>query len=77
MRWATCSTAAFGGDFVCLDGCGVVFKLARDGQEQWSYSVLNSFDVSNGTGPESNVILGPGGMLFGTTVSGETGRGSV
>jgi uncharacterized repeat protein (TIGR03803 family) len=70
-------TTAFGGDFVCLDGCGVVFKLARDGQDQWSYTVLNSFEVTNGTGPESNVILGPAGMLFGTTVSGGNGNGVV
>ena len=70
-------TTAFGGDFVCLSGCGVVFKLARDQHDQWTYSVLNSFNVSDGTAPESNVILGPNGTLLGTTVSGGSGNGVV
>ena len=71
-------TTAFGGDFsACNVGCGVVFKLARDLQGQWAYTVLNSFNDSDGAAPESNLILGPTGLLLGTTVSGGSASGGV
>lgn len=68
-------TTGFGGNFsVCGDGCGVVFKLSSNKKGEWTYTVLNSFDDSDGAVPESNVILGPSGTLFGTTLGGGGGK---
>lgn len=70
-------TTGFGGDFVCEAGCGVVFKLSRNQQGRWDYAVLDSFDDNDGAAPESNLILGPSGTLFGTSLGGGSARSGV
>jgi uncharacterized repeat protein (TIGR03803 family) len=55
------------------ENCGTVFRISRAGEK-----VLHRFSGPNdGTGP-NGVIFGPGGNLYGTTVSGGTyNRGTV
>lgn len=50
---------------------GVVFRLARQG-EGWALSPIYTFGSQDhdGNTPYSRVIFGPGGLLYGTTVSG-------
>jgi len=57
-------------------GCGVVFKLARDGTE----TVLHVFEDngSDGASPEAPLIMDANGNLYGTTEAGGThGYGTV
>ena len=55
------------------ENCGTVFRISKAGEK-----VLHRFSGPNdGTGP-NGVIFGPGGNLYGTTVSGGTyNRGTV
>jgi uncharacterized repeat protein (TIGR03803 family) len=50
-------------------GCGVVFELNR-ASDDWSYSVLYSFDGSDGSVPQGGLILDGDGNLYGTTEAG-------
>ncbi len=71
-------TTSFGGNFTCGSGCGTVFKLTPAGNGQWSESVLYDFpDAANGRFPDSPVVFGPAGDLYGTTNSGGSGFGVV
>jgi uncharacterized repeat protein (TIGR03803 family) len=51
---------------------GTVFALAPAGSKQWSESVILDFDGGNGRTPDSNLIIGKTGALFGTASSGGT-----
>jgi len=53
-------------------GCGVVFKLSRH-NSAWVLSPLNTFNSTDGVGPLSPVIFGPGGLLYGTASEGGNG----
>ncbi|MGA7460172.1 MAG: choice-of-anchor tandem repeat GloVer-containing protein [Candidatus Korobacteraceae bacterium] len=57
---------------------GVVFRLAREGQG-WALSPIYSFgsQKDDGVNPVSRVVFGPGGLLYGTTSSGGSGRGGT
>ena len=57
---------------------GVVFKLSEK-NGAWVLSTLYNFTGSgDGEGPQSGVVFGPDGALYGTTVSGgSTGNGIV
>ncbi|MGB9255163.1 MAG: choice-of-anchor tandem repeat GloVer-containing protein [Candidatus Korobacteraceae bacterium] len=57
---------------------GVVFRLAREGQ-RWALSPIYSFgsQKDDGVNPVSRVVFGPGGLLYGTTSSGGSGRGGT
>ena len=57
---------------------GVVFRLAREGQG-WVLSPIYSFgsQKDDGVNPVSRVVFGPGGLLYGTTSSGGSGRGGT
>jgi uncharacterized repeat protein (TIGR03803 family) len=63
--------ASFGADTACGNyGCGVLFKLDRNGRQ----SVLHTFTPPpDGSNPYSGVIRDEGGTLYGTTGSGGTG----
>jgi uncharacterized repeat protein (TIGR03803 family) len=68
--------AGAGGGAAC--DCGVVFKLAPGANGKWTYSVLHAFQGSDGTAPESGVILDSSGNMYGTTVlGGSSGFGVV
>ncbi|HWX23095.1 MAG TPA: choice-of-anchor tandem repeat GloVer-containing protein [Candidatus Binatia bacterium] len=63
-------TTRFGGS----NGLGVVFKLSTSGS---NFSVLKSFGNLDGTGPESGLIEGCDGALYGTAPGGGTGGGGT
>ena len=51
---------------------GNVFSLTPPGSEggSWSEDVLHSFTYSGGTNPYAGVVVGKGGVLYGTTLGG-------
>jgi uncharacterized repeat protein (TIGR03803 family) len=66
------STTEFGG----RNGGGVVFSMTRDGVSH----VLHAFgprEPANGLNPVSSPLLLPGGLLYGTTLDGGAGGGTV
>ena len=67
---------SFGGDLSCSNGngCGVVFKLDRNGKE----TVVHTFTGLDGEEPFASLIGDPAGNLYGTTINGGTwGFGTV
>lgn len=70
-------TASLGGiDANCVIdqfvGCGTVFRLARHGSS-WTFNTLYGFlGGSDGAYPETAVVFGPDGALYGTTAEGGT-----
>jgi uncharacterized repeat protein (TIGR03803 family) len=47
-------------------GCGTIFQLSTDG----TFSVLHTFEGSDGAAPEGGVVQDANGNLYGTTVFG-------
>ena len=70
-------TAATGGNNACANGCGVVFKLARDSGGKWIYSVVHRFNGNDGAYPAAALILDKKGNLYGTTTVGGAGGSGV
>jgi hypothetical protein len=69
-------TARCGGD----PGCGMVFKLAPNGDGTWSETILYAFSGGlDGAFPfEDRLLLGPSGDVLGTTsLGGSWGVGTV
>ena len=59
----------------CGPGCGTVFKVTPHGALT---SVSFGADGTEGAGPDAGLVLGPDGMLYGTTSSGgASGNGEV
>lgn len=57
---------------------GMIFQLAKDAQGKWKLARLFSFVGPKGVLPESGVVLGKDGALYGTTTTGgTTGGGTV
>jgi uncharacterized repeat protein (TIGR03803 family) len=54
-------------------GCGVVFKINKDGKE----TVLHRFNGSDGAWPVGDLVLGPSGNVYGATSAGLTNSGTV
>jgi len=54
-------------------GCGTVFKIAPDGSESVLYAFTGQGD---GAEPQANLLRGPDGTLYGTTIKGGTGCGA-
>jgi uncharacterized repeat protein (TIGR03803 family) len=69
-------TAFFGGSSTaCGAGCGTVFKITPQGALT---SVSFGVDGTEGAGPDAGLVLGPDGLLYGTTSSGgASGNGEV
>jgi len=57
-----------------LFGDGTVFKLTPAGSG-WRFNRLYSFSGANGSGPDSTLVIGPDGRLYGTTNGGGVGDG--
>jgi uncharacterized repeat protein (TIGR03803 family) len=78
-------TTGVGGNYSCNagfnDGCGVVFQLAPPAEQgaAWTETVLHSFTGGDdGIQPESTLIIGKFGLLYGTTeTGGASGAGTV
>ncbi len=53
--------------------CGVVFELSPPaaGQSSWTEAVMHDFQSTDGANPSAGVILGPRGVLYGTTLATE------
>jgi len=54
------------------EGCGTVFELSPRGDGTWNESILHSFSENGTDGylTYASVILGPGGVLYGTAPLG-------
>ena len=66
-------TANAGGNTNCPQGCGTVFKISRHGSA-WTFNVLYTFTGGiDGDYPETPVVFGPDGSLYGTTIEGGIG----
>lgn len=63
------------GGFGC--GCGVVFKLSPTAHGAWKYTLLHTFQGTDGAQPDANLTLGPDGKLYGTTATGGPYGGGV
>jgi uncharacterized repeat protein (TIGR03803 family) len=69
-------TAFLGGttNNLCTYGCGTVFKVTSSG----AFTTLHSFDMTDGGYPQSGLVQGTDGNLYGTTYFGGTnGAGTV
>ena len=68
-----------GGALYCAggSGCGTVFNLTHN-SSGWVLTTLHAFEAgSDGAFPEADVVFGPDGTLYGTTVNGGHGNGTV
>jgi uncharacterized repeat protein (TIGR03803 family) len=67
-------TTNLGGTGDCPSGCGTVFALTPPASPggAWTETVLHSFTDNNGDGayPWAGVVIGGGGVLYGTTAEG-------
>ena len=61
------------GETPCATGCGTVFSLtpALPGGA-WTHQILHAFQplMGDGYNPQAGVIIGPGGVMYGTTMFG-------
>jgi len=60
--------------------CGVVFRLTPPTKkgDPWGFKVLYNFKGPDGGNPLATVVIGPGGVLYGTTYNGGAfGQGAV
>jgi uncharacterized repeat protein (TIGR03803 family) len=57
--------------------CGVVYKLAPNGDGTWTYTVLHQFTGFDGAQPDANPILDDKGNLYGTAAIGGPGGAGV
>jgi uncharacterized repeat protein (TIGR03803 family) len=48
---------------------GTVFRLTKTGKN-WTATVLHSFSGTDGSNPQGGLLLGPSGLLYGTTYMG-------
>jgi uncharacterized repeat protein (TIGR03803 family) len=62
---------AGGGGNQC--SCGVVFKLAHNPDDTWTYTILHRFHGTDGALPVAGVILDANGNIYGTTSTGGAG----
>jgi len=69
-------TTIEGGDHSCMVlGCGVVFKLSRGANGEWTEKVLHRFSGEDGLNPDAGLIVDARGNLYGTTYEGGSSRG--
>lgn len=65
-----------GGLAHCDLGCGTVFQLSPSSGGTWTETVLHIFTGSDGIWPQSGLVVGPSGNLYGTTYYGGPTYGS-
>jgi len=53
-------------------GCGVVFELSPGLGGNWTETILHSFTETEGALPNSGLVFGTKGILYGTTLAGGT-----
>jgi uncharacterized repeat protein (TIGR03803 family) len=66
-------TTEYGGSSCRGMGCGVVFSLIPPASSagRWTERILQRFNGTDGANPIAGVGIGSGGVLYGTTASGE------
>lgn len=75
--YGTASAGGYTGNNCSPAGCGTVFRLAPRG-EGWIFTRLYSFQGDpDGATPYAGVTVGPNGSLYGTTLLGGVGIGTV
>jgi len=73
-------TTEYGGAVKCVDGsgnaigCGVVFELSPGTNGKWTEKVLHFFDGTDGFNSRASLTFDGAGNLYGTTLSGGTGK---
>lgn len=67
----------YGGTIYGGMGCGVLYELKSRTHGKWKYSVIHTFQGSDGCQPNANMILDGKGNLYGTTVGGYGPAGVV
>lgn len=73
-------TTVGGGTGTCSSGCGTVFSLTPPTSPggSWAEAILHNFAGGDGANPHASVVIGSGGVLYGTTAGGGTsGKGTV
>ena len=73
ILYGTTDAGGLGACFFYPSGCGTVFSLSPPSSPggTWTENVLYSFNGGNdGRGPNSSVVIGTNGVLYGTTVAG-------
>lgn len=74
-------TTTQGGQTSCTPyDCGTVFELSppSSGQGPWTETILYRFQgVSDGAFPQGNLLVGPGGVVYGTAGAGTDSLGGV
>jgi len=58
-------------------GEGVVYKLSRQVSGSWKYTLLHTFNGSDGAEPVATLTFRPDGKLYGTTATGGVHGGGV
>jgi hypothetical protein len=58
-------------------GLGSVFELTKPTGQPWKETVLHSFSGSDGQYPESTLVFGSSGVLYGTTLGGNGVAGTI
>jgi uncharacterized repeat protein (TIGR03803 family) len=59
-----------GGNLCFSFGCGIVFRLSRGANGEWTEEVLHSFNGNDGGNPESSLSFDADGNLYGTASLG-------
>lgn len=63
-------TVKFGGNATCTSGCGLIYELSPQPGGTWVPTVLYNFSGPDGAYPNSALVLGSDGSLYGTTMNG-------
>jgi len=58
-------------------GCGVVYGMKPQGNGNWAFEVLHTFEESDGFNPVYGLTIDGKGNLYGTTYGGGSGGGGV
>jgi uncharacterized repeat protein (TIGR03803 family) len=56
---------------------GSIFEMTRDSKGRWTVTTLHSFDGTDGSSPNGNLIFDAAGNLYGTTPEGGTYDGGT
>ena len=74
VLYGTCQNGGSTSSGCGFMGCGTVFNLIPPASAggAWTESILHYFDSTDGTEPFGGVVIGRGGLLYGTTAYGGT-----
>ena len=77
--WGTTQAGGVGNCEWTGSGCGVVYELSAGSDGKWKETVIYDFPRGGGRGvnPAAGFLLGKDGELFGTTLGGGDGMGTV